>query len=768
MSEESGTSDLTVPEPLEFDHVLWKRRSVRDVLARYLVGAGGIAVIGSIILIFLFLFSVVFPLFKGAALEEHASYTLATDSEKTSEKKALLATPLLYSIEEQAEIGLRLDDLGVVNFFNIDTGESLSTQKLLQDNDVTVDSWAHVSKEQNIIALGLSNGSVLIFRHQYAAKYGETERTIIPSVTYPYGEEALDLEIGEQQIDSLAVSDNEDGITIFANTNSGPRLINFEKQSSFLDEDEIELELTSQVKLAYTTQPLKALISPERKWLFLLDENGSIAYFDIRKKAEPVHIEDVSALDAGSSPTVMEFLIGGLSLLLADDHGNIHQLFLVRNEAGKFRLKAIRKFKSGGAAITSITAEELRKGFIVTDEEGSISIFHTTASRHVLSENIVDAPLQHLGIAPRSNKIISQDDTGKLHIWNLDSEHPEASFSSIWGKVWYESYPEPDYIWQSSSASSDFEPKFSLTPLTFGTFKAAFYAMLVAMPLAIFGAIFTAYFMAPKMRGVVKPSIEIMEALPTVILGFLAGLWLAPFVESHLPGVFAALIALPLGILLASLAWWYIPRSIKDLVPDGWQAALLVPIVIICGWIALAASPWMERMLFDGNMRLWLTDTMGIGYDQRNSVIIGIAMGFAVIPTIFSIAEDAIFSVPKHLSSGSLALGATPWQTLVRVVIPSASPGIFSATMIGLGRAVGETMIVLMATGNTPVMDFSIFEGMRTLSANVAVELPESEVDSTHFRILFLAALVLFLFTFFFNTIAEIVRQRLREKYSTL
>ena len=159
---------------------------------------------------------------------------------------------------------------------------------------------------------------------------------------------------------------------------------------------------------------------------------------------------------------------------------------------------------------------------------------------------------------------------------------------------------------------------------------------------------------------------------------------------------------------------------------------------------------------------------MGIGYDQRNSIVIGIAMGFAVIPTIFSIAEDAVFGVPKHLTSGSLALGATPWQSLVRVVLPSASPGIFSATMIGLGRAVGETMIVLMATGNTPVMDFSIFEGMRTLSANVAVELPESEVSSTHFRILFLAALVLFVFTFFFNTIAEIVRQRLREKYSTL
>jgi phosphate transport system permease protein len=167
-------------------------------------------------------------------------------------------------------------------------------------------------------------------------------------------------------------------------------------------------------------------------------------------------------------------------------------------------------------------------------------------------------------------------------------------------------------------------------------------------------------------------------------------------------------------------------------------------------------------------MRAWMRDELGIGFDQRNALVVGIAMGFAVIPTIFSIAEDAIFSVPQHLTNGSLALGATPWQTLMRVVLLTASPGIFSAIMIGLGRAVGETMIVLMATGNTPVMDLSMFQGMRTLSANVAVEMPESEVDSTHYRILFLAALVLFMFTFVFNTLAEVIRQRLRGKYASL
>ena len=159
---------------------------------------------------------------------------------------------------------------------------------------------------------------------------------------------------------------------------------------------------------------------------------------------------------------------------------------------------------------------------------------------------------------------------------------------------------------------------------------------------------------------------------------------------------------------------------------------------------------------------------MGIAFDQRNSIIVGLAMGFAVIPTIFSIAEDAVFSVPKHLTAGSLALGATRWQTLTRVVLLTASPGIFSALMIGMGRAVGETMIVLMATGNTPLMDMSLFQGMRTLSANIAVEMGEAELLSTHYRVLFLAGLVLFAFTFLVNTAAELVRQRLRSRYSNL
>ena len=159
---------------------------------------------------------------------------------------------------------------------------------------------------------------------------------------------------------------------------------------------------------------------------------------------------------------------------------------------------------------------------------------------------------------------------------------------------------------------------------------------------------------------------------------------------------------------------------------------------------------------------------MGVSYEQRNSLVVGVMMGFAVIPIIFTITEDSLSNVPNNLRSASLALGASRWQTAWRVVLPTASAGIFSAAMIGLGRAIGETMIVVMATGNTGVLDINLFNGMRTLSANIAVELPEAPVHGTLYRTLFLGALLLFLFTFAVNTVAEVMRTRLREKYKTV
>jgi phosphate transport system permease protein len=483
-------------------------------------------------------------------------------------------------------------------------------------------------------------------------------------------------------------------------------------------------------------------------------------------------LDDIQVLERkrvvadGAEITNFSFLTGEISLLIGDNKGNISQWFPVKKDTG-LTLSHIRDFDSQQSSITDIVTEQRRKGFAAIDDKGQLALYHSTARRTILHQAISESRLNSLAVSPRANALIVEDDK-QLYLWHVENEHPEISWSVLWDKIWYESYPEPSYSWQSSSSSNDFEPKFSLMPLAFGTLKAAFYAMLFAMPLAIMGAIYTAYFMAPKMRTYVKPTIEIMEALPTVILGFLAGLWLAPLIETHLPGIFSMLIILPAGVLMFAFAWKFFPKEIRQRIPDGWQAALLIPVLLFTGWLAMTLSLPMENLFFNGDMKTWLSESIGLDYDQRNSLVVGIAMGVAVIPTIFSITEDAIFSVPKNLTFGSLALGATPWQTLIYVVILTASPGIFSAVMIGMGRAVGETMIVLMATGNTPVMDFSIFQGMRTLAANVAVEMPESEVASTHYRILFLAALVLFIFTFMFNTVAEIVRQRLRKKYSSL
>jgi phosphate transport system permease protein len=151
-------------------------------------------------------------------------------------------------------------------------------------------------------------------------------------------------------------------------------------------------------------------------------------------------------------------------------------------------------------------------------------------------------------------------------------------------------------------------------------------------------------------------------------------------------------------------------------------------------------------------------------YDQRNALVVGFMMGFAIIPIIYTLTEDALSSVPDHLRSASLGCGATVWQTTIKIVIPTAMSGIFSAVMVGLGRAVGETMIVLMAAGNVPVLDMNMFNGFRTLSANIAVELPEAVQGSAHYRALFLAALTLFIFTFLLNTFAESLRQRVRKR----
>jgi phosphate transport system permease protein len=731
-------------------------RMLKDRMAAYCVTLGGSSVIIAIVLIFFYLLYVVFPLFVPASSEAVADYPVPGEGRT-----------LYLGMEEHAGMAVRYTDAGTAIYFDTTSGETLGVVTLAGPGASRITSVARGVQGSQQLALGLSDGRVVVVQHRFAISYPNDVRTVTPTLLYPYGETPLQVAAGGEALTHLAMSDGED-LLLLAATDATGRLhvVKFHKESSLLD-DEVTLQREGLLLENEGVAAEFLLLEPSQRHLYLAGGSGQLLHYDVSDD-EAHLLERVRLTPKGQGLRSLELLVGGYSLLAGSDQGEVSQWFPVRDEHNNYQLTHIRGFDSQQQGIASIATEERRKGFLAADASGRVGIYHTTAHRTIMVEQVATSPVIQLSSAPRSNAFLAEDEQGRIHFWRVHNEHPEISWSSLWGKVHYEGYEEPNHTWQSSSASNDFEPKFSLTPLAFGTLKAAFYAMLIAVPLAILGAIYTAYFMAPRMRQLVKPTIEIMEALPTVILGFLAGLWLAPVLENHLPAIFVLLLLMPLAVLLTGYAIHLLPRELRARIPEGWEAALLIPVVMGVTWLCFTLSLPLENLLFGGDMRSWLSNEMGIDYDQRNSLVVGIAMGFAVIPTIFSIAEDAIFSVPKHLTFGSLALGATPWQTMVRVVILTASPGIFSAVMIGMGRAVGETMIVLMATGNTPVMDFSIFQGMRTLSANIAVEMPESEVASTHYRILFLAALVLFLFTFVFNTLAEIVRQRLRRKYSNL
>jgi phosphate transport system permease protein len=751
MNHAPGSNAITESRRSERFH-LWRSR--KDTAVRWLIAVGGVGVIFAVVLIFFYLLWVVFPLFLPAKSE-------LGDIRSMPAWQA--SDPVYFSVEEQLEVGLRLADDGRAGFFHVPDGREISSERLPLADGARIMAVAKSVQLDGKVAVATNEGRVHVFRHEYETYFsgGVDTREIRPRLSLPYGEQSL-LDLTFPAVTGLAFSDGEQSLVIAAIGPGGRVRVNHATKS----ENFLTGETTLESKVKETSVSFNATavaVSGNNRWLYLSDNQGRVYSFTLPA------LEAREVVQAGDSAiTSMTMLLGGISVLAGDSEGDISQLFPVRGEENRFRLQLIRRFEGSGSPVAAIVSEQRRKGFVTLDDAQNVTVYHTTAGTRVLQETLVGLQPRAIALAPRSNGLLVEGTGGRFQMLHLDNEHPEVSFSSLWSKVWYENYEEPQYVWQSSASTNDFEPKFSLTPLVFGTIKASFYAMLFAIPLALMGAAYTAYFMSPRLRKWVKPGIEIMAALPTVILGFLAGLWFAPWMEAHLADLFLMFLLIPPGLLAFAWFWHKLHLSDRLGINEGWEPMLLAPALVALGALALWLADPVQAALFGGDLREWLSNEAGISYDQRNAMVVGCAMGFAVIPTIFSIAEDAVFGVPKTLSQGSLALGATPWQTLVFVVLPTASPGIFSALMIGLGRAVGETMIVLMATGNTPVMDWNLFEGMRTLAANIAVEMPESEVNSSHYRILFLAGLVLFMFTFVVNTAAELVRQRLREKYQSI
>ncbi|KGJ93067.1 ABC transporter permease subunit [Colwellia psychrerythraea] len=767
-----------------------RSRGVKNSLAKWLITLGGISVLFTLVLIFLYLLYVVKPIFESAQIEPKVSITLDL---KANDK--VLST----GVDELQEVAYQITETGNIDFYHLkasapkadnqfSVGDNALSMSLFASDDLNQERVTNVvnSFSANKI-LHTAKGNTVLIQPSFYAKYANDTREIIPQVNYPLGKDSLIIDEQQAPLSNLAFAMDDEKI-VFVGFTQDKRLI----KTSFIAEDDFSSSSDGEdVEYETIFQQIELLegkvdeikVTPDLSLAFI--RVASTVYVYSLSDDDEVNLKATikPTLDNnGTYLTSMALLSGSSSVLLGDSNGQISQWFEVATEAGR-KFKQIRSFDARGIegrnsqtsnAITTIYTEQYRKSFYTMTDNGMVNVFYTTSSAHLWQGKLGSAQPEAFAIAPRANGLIIVDNDsidGKktnLQVFSVHNEHPEVTWQALWQEVWYEGYPEPDYIWQSTSGSDDFEGKFSLVPISFGTIKAALYAMLFAVPIALTAAIYTAYFMTPVMRKKVKPTIELMEALPTVILGFLAGLWLAPLMEEYLPAIFLLFIFLPISTLITAFAWYNLPNHWKDKLPETLAPLLLIPVMVLAIYAAFALSGVLELAFFNGDMRQYLTNDLGIDFDQRNALVVGIAMGFAVIPTIFSMAEDAIFSVPSHLTSGSLALGATQWQTLIKVVLLTASPGIFSAVMMGLGRAVGETMIVLMATGNTPILDWSIFQGMRTLAANIAVEMPESEVGSSHYRILFLAAFVLFIFTFIFNTAAEFVRQRLREKYSSM
>ena len=515
--------------------------------------------------------------------------------------------------------------------------------------------------------------------------------------------------------------------------------------------------------------------SPGRITAFTMDREGTALYagtqtgglvrWELNDDGSVRANEVLPAFNDRRTITSLGMVLGDVSLAVGDAKGDLTTWFPVRS-AGQSKLRLIHRMRPQGAAVEEILASSRNKSLLSRSADGTMHLDYMTTERPMLTWTGPDGgKLVALCMSPRGNALATLDQAGRLTVADLDAGHPEVSWQVFFGKVFYEGYDEPVYAWQTSGGA-DFEPKMSFVPLISGTLKGTVYAMLFAVPLALFGAAYTSQFTTPALRRVIKPVVEIMAAVPSVVIGFLIALWLAPIIERWLLTLFLSLLTVPAVFLLFMFFWWAVRQfDWAKRVENGFEFVVVTPVLVAGVALAVALTGPMESLFFHGSFRLWLGQVLAVPYDQRNCVIIAFGLGFAVIPIIFSIAEDSLSTVPHTLTAASMALGASRWQTLWRIILPSGSPGIFAGIMIGFGRAVGETMIVLMATGNTPILSWNPLNGMRTLAANIAVEIPEAPKDETLYRVLFLCAVVLFVFTFTLNTAAEIVRQYLRKRF---
>lgn len=727
-----------------------RTRLMLDRLARRVVSLGGVVIIFSILAIFLVIVAEVYPLFKKAEVSLKDSFSLPNEK-----------SPLGIGVDEHREVAYVVQPSGI-QFYSLKTKKPVGN---LSGLNGVVSGVSGI--RDNFLMLGLSNGLVLPVRVRFNVTYAEDVRSIEPA--WEAGEPLVINPNGEP-VSLLTSTSGEQGYTVAAvSANDKVTVVTVQERKTMMGTT-VKKEFRKTLSLPAKGE-ITALLMQGEKHLVAGTASGQILHVTFgASDTKEVQFDTLGATRRqGIGVSVLGFLVGNQTLIVGDEEGEVNSYHLFKGEDDRFRIKNVYRFALHEQPVVTFYSSTRDKGFITGDAGGVIRYhFATTGKTQYTVHGEGKGRLVNAVLTPKTDGILALDDAGSITHWAVANPHPEVSGRSLFGKLLYEGYPEAEYVWQSTGGSDDFEPKLSLAPLIYGTLKGTFYALLFAIPVALFAALYTSQFMHPQYRNIVKPVIEIMAGLPSVVLGFFAALWLAPKVEKVLPGLMISPLVLIMLVSFAFIVYQYLPPSLKTNRKPGSEIFILILLVALVASVSFCLGGILESALLGGDYRVWLREKIDISYDQRNSMVVGLAMGFAVIPIIFTISEDSLSNVPPHLSAASLALGATRWQTAINVILPTASPGIFSAIMIGFGRAVGETMIVLMATGNTPVMDLSPFDGFRALSANIAVELPEAPEGGTLFRVLFLAALLLFAMTFAVNTAAEWVRLRLRERYRVL
>lgn len=746
-----------------------------DRFMSFFVKFGGIGIILSVFMIFIFIFSQVMPLLQGARAEEQTAIELPA------------ADYALIGADEWGEKPFAVERSGRVTFFDLKDPRSRLSVELPQEAQSPVTAIFYNSSRQKLL-MGFENGKFMILSVFFTPRYQGDTRTIVPELKPETPLIGLN---DDHENESPAAGGSVKGLSygqsgdvqLIALIREGGakdiiQAVRMTRQSTLYRKGDMEVEKIHDLSGRIEGRAVKILVNDSADGFLISNDRGEIYYFNAGEETTGFRqvfrpFGDLKEPEISS----MDYLNGGVSVVVTNRKGmnRVFSLLVPKGEGARSFVQTKEFEPLKGPA--SFFDPSLRNKAFLIGEGPFVSIRYSTTET-IRWEKEMPFRIQLACLGSRYDRFFLLDEHFKLHVYKFSDPHPESGWKAFFGKLWYEGYTEPSYTWQTTGSTDDFEPKFSVIPLIFGTLKGTFYALLFSLPIALLASLYTSQFAHPRFKQYVKPTMEIMASLPSVVLGFLAALWLAPLIETKIPSLLMATLFIPTAALLFGWLWNMLPLAYRRWIPYGSEWIAIIPVLFFAAWAGWSLGPGLEEMFFFikdpetgakiADFRLWWPEVTGTPFNQRNSLVVGFMMGFAVIPIIFTISEDALSNVPKTLISGSLALGASRWQTALRVVVPTAFPGIFSAVMIGLGRAVGETMIVVMATGNTPIMDMNIFSGMRTLSANIAVELPEAAYLSTLYRTLFLGALILFIMTFFTNTIAELVRQRFRAKYKTV